>query len=77
MNRLLPFHRCGRNVSGFHATEVLLGKLSKFLIAEVEHRGLLEEKVAMRLKFIDLPFQSLALLGEWQQLSFVLFLDLV
>jgi hypothetical protein len=61
--RLLPFGRHSGDIGGFHATEVLLGKLSKLLVAEVEHGGLLQEKVAMRLEVIDLPFQSLALLG--------------
>jgi hypothetical protein len=74
---LLPFGRDGGNVCGFHAAEVLLSKLSKLLVAEVEHGGLLQEQVAMGLEVIDLPFQPFALLGKRQQLPFVLFLDLV
>jgi hypothetical protein len=63
MGGFVPFHRRGENVSGFHTMEVLLSKLSKLLVAEVEHGGLLKEKVAMCLEFIDLPFQSFALLS--------------
>lgn len=59
----LPFRRGGRNVRSLHAAEVLLSKLSKFLVAEVEHGGLLQEKVAVRLEFVNFPFQSLALLS--------------
>ena len=54
-----------------------MSKLGKLLIAEVKHGGLLQEQVAMGLEVIDLSFQPLALLGERQQLSFVLLLDLV
>ena len=55
MARLLPFHRGGGNVSSFHAAQVLLSKLGELLVAEVEHGGLFEEKITMRLEFIDLP----------------------
>lgn len=60
---LLPFGRCGGSICGFHATEVLLSKLGKLLVAEVEHGGLLQEKIAMCLEVIDLPFQPFTLLG--------------
>jgi len=60
---LLPFNGGDRHICSFHATEILLSKLSKLLVAEVEHGGLLQEEVAMCLEIINLPFQSLALLG--------------
>ena len=54
-----------------------MSKLSKFLVAEVEHGGILQEQVTVSLEVIDLPLQPLALLSERQQVSFVLFLYLV
>ena len=47
LTRLLSFGRRDGDICSFHATEVLLGKLSKLLVAEVEHGGLFQEKVAM------------------------------
>lgn len=73
----LPFRGCDGNIRSLHPAEVLLSKLSKLLVAEVEHGGLLQEKIAMSLEVIDLPFQSLTLLSQGQQFSLVLFLDLV
>jgi len=60
---LLPFGGGGGDIRGFHATEVLLSELSKFFVPEVEHGGLLQEKVAVCLEVINLPLQLFALLG--------------
>jgi hypothetical protein len=60
---LLPFGRDWRDVCSFHATQVLLSKLSKLLVAQIEHGSLLQEEFAMCLELIDLPFYPLALLS--------------